>query len=460
MTGPLREELADYLALRRALGYRLARPEKLLGQFLDHLEQARRSATITVDGGAGLGAAARRRRLELVGLPAVGGARVRHLPARAWTRRTRCRPRSCCRSGRSAPARTLYSDADIAALIAATGSLRTPLRRATFATLIGLLAVTGIRVGEAIALDRGDVDLAAGRLVVRHGKFDKARELALHPTTVDALRRYQRLRDRTRPDHRHLGVVGVHGRDPAALLQRPPRVPPAGPPGRARAALGVVPAPHSRPPTFLRGRRDARRLRRRPGRADPPDAAVHLARSRPPGQHLLVPVGVAGADGRRRAATRSAPGPVGRSAMTALAPTLQAFFTDRLIRQRHASGHTIAAYRDTWRLLLGYAATTHRIAHRPQLDLADLDAPLIAGFLDHLEHDRGNSVRTRNARLAAIHSLFRFAALAHPEHADDHLPRPGDPTQTLRPGTDQLPHRTRGRRPARQLRPDHLDRPT
>jgi len=103
--------------------------------------------------------------------------------------------------------------------------------------------------------------------------------------------------------------------------------------------------------------------------------------------------------------------------VTGLAPTLQAFFTDRLIRQRHASTHTIAAYRDSLRLLLCHAAA--RTGRRPsQLDLADLDAPLISAFLDHLEHERGNSVRTRNARLAAIHSLFRFAALAHPEHAD------------------------------------------
>ena len=103
--------------------------------------------------------------------------------------------------------------------------------------------------------------------------------------------------------------------------------------------------------------------------------------------------------------------------MSALAPTLQAFFTDRLINQRHVSGHTIAAYRDTWRLLLGYA--TERTGVPPsRLDLADLDARLVAGFLDHLEHARGNSVRTRNARLAAIHSLFRYAALTHPEHAE------------------------------------------
>jgi integrase/recombinase XerD len=104
--------------------------------------------------------------------------------------------------------------------------------------------------------------------------------------------------------------------------------------------------------------------------------------------------------------------------MTAVAPTLQAFFTQRLISQRHASAHTITAYRDTLRLLLVFAATrTAKPVYR--LDLADLDAPLVAAFLDHLEHQRGNSVTTRNARLAAIHSLFSFAALRHPEHAAD-----------------------------------------
>src|SRR6478736_2510990 len=102
--------------------------------------------------------------------------------------------------------------------------------------------------------------------------------------------------------------------------------------------------------------------------------------------------------------------------MTALAPTLQAFFTDRLRQQRHASDETVRAYRDTWRLLLGFAAA--RTGKQPSaLDIDDLDSDLIAAFLDHLEHDRHNSVRTRNARLSAIHSLFRFAASRHPEHA-------------------------------------------
>jgi integrase/recombinase XerD len=104
--------------------------------------------------------------------------------------------------------------------------------------------------------------------------------------------------------------------------------------------------------------------------------------------------------------------------MTTLAPTLQAFFTDRLRQQRHASDETVRAYCDTWRLLLGFA--TRRIGKQPSsLGIDDIDSDLIAAFLHHLEHDRHNSVRTRNARLSAIHSLFRFAAPLHPEHAAD-----------------------------------------
>ncbi len=102
--------------------------------------------------------------------------------------------------------------------------------------------------------------------------------------------------------------------------------------------------------------------------------------------------------------------------MTALAPSLQAYFVDRLIGQRSASPNTVAAYRDTFRLLLGFAA--RRTGTPPsQLDIAALDALLIAAFLEHLQRDRGNTVATRNNRLAAIHSLFSYLALAHPEHA-------------------------------------------
>ena len=102
--------------------------------------------------------------------------------------------------------------------------------------------------------------------------------------------------------------------------------------------------------------------------------------------------------------------------MTALAPTLQAFFQQRLIAQRNASPRTVAAYRDTMRLLLRFAS--EQTGKQPcLLDFAELDADLIGSFLDHLENQRGNSPRTRNARLAAIHSLYRYSALRHPEHA-------------------------------------------
>jgi integrase/recombinase XerD len=102
--------------------------------------------------------------------------------------------------------------------------------------------------------------------------------------------------------------------------------------------------------------------------------------------------------------------------MTVLAPVLESFFTERLMTQRRASPHTIAAYRDTCKLLLGYA-WQHTGKHPAQLDFTDLDAPLVSGFLQHLETSRGNSVTTRNIRLAAIRSLFGYAALRVPEHA-------------------------------------------
>ena len=104
--------------------------------------------------------------------------------------------------------------------------------------------------------------------------------------------------------------------------------------------------------------------------------------------------------------------------MTLLAPTLQTFFTRRLTTQKAASPNTITSYRDTFCLLIGYATTvTGRAASK--LDFADLNAELIGGFLHHLETDRANSARTRNTRLAAIRSLFHYAAPLHPEHAAD-----------------------------------------
>ena len=197
MTAPLQEQLTDYLTLRRALGYRLVRPEKLLRQFLVHLDDQGESvitvtvaldwARIPVNGNSNWWAY----RLSVV----RGFATYLHVIDSAHEV-----PAADLLPQRPLRANPyLYSDAEIMALIAAADRLRTPLRRATFATLIGLLAVTGMRVGEAINLDRGDVDLTGGRLTVRFGKFGKTRELVLHSTTVTELRSYAQLRDRCAP---------------------------------------------------------------------------------------------------------------------------------------------------------------------------------------------------------------------------------------------------------------------
>lgn len=103
-------------------------------------------------------------------------------------------------------------------------------------------------------------------------------------------------------------------------------------------------------------------------------------------------------------------------APVSLAPPLQAFFSERLLQDRQASPHTIAAYRDSFRLLLDFAQ--RRLGKLPSaLTLADLDAPLIGAFLQDLERGRRNKARTRNARLAAIHSFFRYLAFQEPTHA-------------------------------------------
>jgi len=192
----LRQALADYLAMRRALGYKLDKTERLLGQFItfaegrgeEHLTTETALAWATLPTGAH--ASWTSRRLAEVRLFA------RHL--RAIEPATEVPPADLLpgRTRRATP--HLYSPQEIADLMSATTILRGAHHRATYRTLIGVLAVTGMRVGEAIGLDRDDFDAVNGMLTVRNGKFGKSRELPLHPTTVTALNDYLRRGDRPR----------------------------------------------------------------------------------------------------------------------------------------------------------------------------------------------------------------------------------------------------------------------
>ena len=170
----LHDHLADYLRVRRALGFRLERDEYELGRFIDHLD-ARAIETITVQDAL---AWATRSPRATVSHP----MRLREI--RGFTRYLRSIDVAVevpapdllpARRRRAAP--FLYSDADIAALLTATGTLRPSHRAATVRTLIALQVVTGMRRGEALGLDCEDFDPVAGVLVVRAGKFGKAREL-------------------------------------------------------------------------------------------------------------------------------------------------------------------------------------------------------------------------------------------------------------------------------------------
>ncbi len=197
----LEQHTADYLRIRRALGFKLERAEKLLAQYLACLESTGQER-VTIENAlawarmptAGASTSWWAFRLSVVRcfatyLHALDPAHEIP-PPDVLTRRTR----------RAVP--YLYTEQEIWALMAATNLLRGRLRQATYRTLIGLLAVTGMRVGAAIGLDRRDLDPAAGVVTVRESKFGKSRELPLHPTTVTAVREYLRIRDA----HQHADV--------------------------------------------------------------------------------------------------------------------------------------------------------------------------------------------------------------------------------------------------------------
>jgi integrase/recombinase XerD len=192
----LRVALDDYLAVRRTLGFKLKNASYLLPKFVTHLEQ-NGATTVTTE----LALAWAREPIEnpiqwSERLKAVRGF-ARHL--QSLYPGSEVPPAYVLPARRSRSAPYLYSASDIAALMQAGHLLGSPLRAATYETLIGLLACTGLRIGEAIRLDRDDFDAPNGLLIVRASKFGKSRGVVLHPSTIAALQAYARVRDQAAP---------------------------------------------------------------------------------------------------------------------------------------------------------------------------------------------------------------------------------------------------------------------
>ena len=192
-----RQAVTDYLTIRRSLGYKLERAGRLLPQFIDYLEDVD-ATTITVEHALAWSTLPGNERVNwwVERLSIVRGFAA-WLAAHDPTVEVPPAGLLGSRPRRATP--TLFSEGDIVALVAATATIRSPLRAATYRTLIGLLAVTGMRIGEALGLDRRDLDVDRGVLVVRSGKFGKARQLPLHHTTLEVLVSYLADRDRLHP---------------------------------------------------------------------------------------------------------------------------------------------------------------------------------------------------------------------------------------------------------------------
>jgi integrase/recombinase XerD len=194
----LRQSLGDYLALRRSVGYKLESVARMLSSFVAFAERAG-AGTITAE--LALSWATQPQQASPIWLAhrlsAVRGfARYLH----ALDPATEIPPADLLAAPGYQPAPPyLYSDADIAALLAAARRLSPPLQAATFETLLGLLAVTGLRIGEAMRLDRDDIDWDEKALIVRSSKFGRSREVVCHDSTIEALRTYSARRDQLCP---------------------------------------------------------------------------------------------------------------------------------------------------------------------------------------------------------------------------------------------------------------------
>ena len=408
----LEQDLADYLQLRRSLGHELAEARWVLPGFVDYLD-AHGLLTVTIDAALGWAQQSAPGRVTTFGpqrMTAVRGF-ARYLAGIHAD--TEVPPLGLMPYRQRWRQPFIYSPADIEALMSkARCSITSPLRAATYDTLIGLLAASGMRIGEAIKLDRNDVNWADGVLLIRESKFGKTRLVPLHSSSMATLAEHAELRDtlQPRPKEPSFFVSLTRKRLCYAVVSQTFRtlVNDTG------VGVGAPSAPRLHDLRSFGDPHSARLVSDRRQRASENSVVVDLSGPSRTSLHLLVSVG-------RSGVARPGGGPpghrvVGGPAMTLIAPTLQMFFTDRLAQQRQVSPRTIAAYRDTLRLLLGFVhQKTGKLPS--QLDWDDLDATMISGFLNHLEDERHNTVRTRNVRLTAIRSLFSYAALRHPEHA-------------------------------------------
>jgi integrase/recombinase XerD len=238
----LAEAVNDYLALRRALGYKLEAHGRVLPQFAEFLEQ--RDATVITTALA----------LEWATEPANGSVvwwHQRLAIVRGFARYLQASdPRHEVPPINLLPAKFrravpyLYSEAEIESLMHAADRISSPLKAATYQTLIGLLAVTGMRIGEAIALDRSDVELLAGRLTVHHGKHGRSREVA-SPDHGHGAGRLRPCPRRALPAREGSELPNHHHRRATASPQRLERVRPAAPRDRSGSGHARAPRPHS-----------------------------------------------------------------------------------------------------------------------------------------------------------------------------------------------------------------------
>ena len=237
---PWPQRLQDYLIVRRAMGFTMRRHEKLLTQFTDYLTD-QGVATLTIENAL------------------AWATSPRHGDARWWAARLsmvrgfagylhaldpahQVPPGGLIPAGPRRIVPHLYTDHEIAALLQAAGSLSFPLRAATYQTLICLLSATGMRVGEAIRLDRADFDADLAALTVRGTKFGKSRQLPLHPTAAAGLQDYLRLRDRLTP-HPATDALLLSTRGFRLRYQRVWEIF-----HQLVGQAGLIPAPPTRPP--------------------------------------------------------------------------------------------------------------------------------------------------------------------------------------------------------------------